>query len=163
MFRPSGALGGSGYKQIRGEGMAEIMANGRYGIGSRHYGSHPWRHCHARPSVMRGARELKAQSLRIGRREYLWSFCRRILNESPILDWGTFPKRIRKSGLLALGIHKMKLVCHSMYLSDQIRSTYNRYFFCEGQGTVYIQQPFVKLSPKKDPFKACWSDRQGLV
>ena len=69
-------------------------------------------------------------------------------------DW-TFPKRIRKSGLLALGIHKMKLVCHSMYLSDQIRSTYNRYFFCEGQGTVYIQQPFVKLSPKKDPFKAC--------
>ena len=37
MFRPSGVCG-SGHKQIRGERMAEIMANGRYGIGSRNYG-----------------------------------------------------------------------------------------------------------------------------
>ena len=82
-------------------------------------------------------------------------------------DW-TFPKRIWQSGLLALGIHKMKLVCHSTYLSDQIRSTYNRYFFCEGQGTVHIQQPFVKLSPKKTHSKLVevtvkvWSSQRAL-
>ena len=65
MFRPSGVCG-SGHKQIRGERVAEIMAKiADMALAPEIMalapeimadGSHPWRHCHAQPSVMRGAR-----------------------------------------------------------------------------------------------------------
>ena len=65
MFRPSGVCG-SGHKQIKEERMAKIMAKiADMALAPKIMalapeimadGSHPWRHCHAQPSVMRGAR-----------------------------------------------------------------------------------------------------------
>ena len=66
MFRPSGVCG-STHKQIREERVAEIimakiadmaLAPEIMALAPKIMadGSHPWRHCHAQPSVMRGAR-----------------------------------------------------------------------------------------------------------
>ena len=112
MFRPSGALGGSGHKQIRGSGWQKLwpMADMALAPEIMADASHPWKHCHARPSVMRGARELKAQSLSIGRRVFMKLLKENFGQESNIglKDW-TFPKRIWEHHImLDLYIHHQR-------------------------------------------------------